>query len=170
MIKKELLASVVLSGGEEDYLDLNEEVKNVKDLKDGIALVKQYEGLLKGVNKKIINIVEKQGKLLRKFKEEDKFFDCVGLSRSNIYFKIRLHKLLRKFPVLKNSTLTPSYFKKNFKIIKKVCKANIDIFGEKKWKIFVLLSFIFFILVWIILSSLESFIHAKYYSCKIYLF
>ena len=132
MIKKELLASVVLSGGEEDYLDLNEEVKNVKDLKDGIALVKQYEGLLKGVNKKIINIVEKQGKLLRKFKEEDRFFDCAGLSQSNIYFKIRLHKLLRKFPVLKNSTLTPSYFKKNFKIIKKVCKVNIDIFGEKK--------------------------------------
>ena len=40
------------------------------------------------------------------------FFNCVGLSRSHIYFKM-LRKFLRKFPVLKILTLTPSYFKSN---------------------------------------------------------
>ena len=81
---------------------------------------------------KITNIVGKQGELLKRFKHEDEFSNCLGLSRSNIYFKISLYKLLFKFPVLKNSTLTPSYFKSNFKLIKKVCMANSDIFGEKK--------------------------------------
>ena len=68
---------------------MNDEVKNAKDLKDGIALVKKYEDLLKWANKKIINIVGKQGELLKKFKEDDNFFNCVRLSKSNTYFKIR---------------------------------------------------------------------------------
>ena len=74
-------------------------------------MVKKYEDLLKGANRKVINIVGKQGELLKKFKDSDKFFDRVGLSQSNIYFKIGLYKFLRKFPILKKSTLTSSYFK-----------------------------------------------------------
>ena len=111
---------------------MNEEVKNAIELKDGICLIKRYENLLKEANKNIINTVAKQDELLKRFKEEDEFFDYVGLSRSNIYFKIRLRKFLCKFPVLKNSTLTSCYFKSNFKLIKKVCKANADLFGQEK--------------------------------------
>ena len=41
-IKKELLTSIEeLLGGEEDYLELNEEVRNAKEPKDVIALVKK---------------------------------------------------------------------------------------------------------------------------------
>ena len=62
MIKKELLESVMeVSNKEENYLQLNEEVKNAKELKDGIALVNKYENLLKGANKRSINTVRKQG-------------------------------------------------------------------------------------------------------------
>ena len=43
---------------------MNDEVKNAKDLKDGIALVKKYEDLLKWANKKIINIVGNSSELL----------------------------------------------------------------------------------------------------------
>ena len=71
MIKKELLASILEAFNEEqDYLQINEDVKNAKELKDGMALVKKYEDLLKGANKKIINIVGKHGELLKRFKEE----------------------------------------------------------------------------------------------------
>ena len=108
---------------------MNKEVKNAKELKDGVHLIKKYENLLKGANKKVIDIVRKQGKLLERFKEEDELFDCVGLRRSDIYFKIRLYKFLCKFPVLKTLTLTSSCFKSNFMLIEKVCKANADIFG-----------------------------------------
>ena len=131
-IKKELPESISEVFEEEDYLQICEEVKNAKDLKDSISLVKKYEDLLRNSNKKITNIVAKQGKMLKRFKDSDEFFDGIGLSRSNIYFKIRLYKFLCKFPALRNSTLKPSYFKNNFKIIKNVCMANADIFGEKK--------------------------------------
>ena len=101
-------------------------------MRGDVSLAKKYEVLLKGANWKIINIVGKQGELLKRFKDSDEFFDGLGLSRSIIYFKISLHKFLCKFPVLKNSTLTSSCFKSNFKMIKKVCKSNANIFGEKK--------------------------------------
>ena len=71
LIKKELLASILeVFNEEEGYLQINEEVKNAKEMKDGMALVKKYEDLLKGANKKIINIFGKQGELLKRFKEE----------------------------------------------------------------------------------------------------
>ena len=41
MIKKELLASILeVSNEEEDYLLMNEEVENAKELIDGIYLIK----------------------------------------------------------------------------------------------------------------------------------
>ena len=89
-IKKELLESMLEVFEEEDYLQICQEVKNAKDLKYSISLVKKYEDLLKNSNKKITNIVAKQGELLKRVKDSDEFFDGVGLSRSNIYFKIRL--------------------------------------------------------------------------------
>ena len=95
-------------------------------------LVKKYENLLKGANKNIVNIVGKQGKIIKRFKDEGEFFDHVGLSQSINNFKISLYKSLRKFPLLKNSTLTSSYFKSNFKLIMKVCQTSVNIFSEKK--------------------------------------
>ena len=107
IIKEESFASITeLSDGEEDYWELNKEVRNAKEPKDVIYLVKKYEDLLKGANRKIINIVGKQGKLLKRFRDAEECFDHVGLSRSNICFKISLYKFLCKFPLLKNSTLT----------------------------------------------------------------
>ena len=88
------LSIAEISDEEEDYLEMNEEVKNVKEPKDGVSLVKKYEIFLKGANRKIINIVRKQVELLKRFKDSDKFFSRVGLSRSNVYFKIRLYKCL----------------------------------------------------------------------------
>ena len=58
LIKQKLLASLVEhSDGEGDYLELNEEIRNAKELQDAIDLVKKYEELLKAANKKIIDIV-----------------------------------------------------------------------------------------------------------------
>ena len=52
MLKKELLEVF-----EEEDLNMNEEIKKTKEVKDGISLVKKYEDLLKGANRKMINIV-----------------------------------------------------------------------------------------------------------------
>ena len=132
-VKQKLLASIAEhSDGEEDYFELNEKVRNAKQLQDSIALVKKYENILKGTKKKIIKIVGKQSKLLKCFRDEDEFFDRIDLSRSNIYFKTSLYKFLHKFPLLKNSIpLLKNYFKSNCKLIEKVCKTNVNIFREE---------------------------------------
>ena len=73
---------------------------------------------------KIINIVGKQGELLKRLKEEDELFDCVGLSRSNIYFKIRLYKFLCKFPVLKKSSFEPFVLNLSFRKLYEILVYN----------------------------------------------
>ena len=55
----------------EDFLQMDQEVKNAKEPKDVISLIKKYEDLLKGANRKIINIVGKQGELLKRFKDSN---------------------------------------------------------------------------------------------------
>ena len=87
---------------------LNEEVKKVKSLKEGISLFQRHKNLLKDANQKVINIFGKQGELLKRLNEEDDFINTVGLSSSNIYFKVRLFKFLCKFSMLDNLTLTRS--------------------------------------------------------------
>ena len=73
MIKKEFQSPILKVSEEGNYLQIQEEVKSSKDLKDGTALFKKYEELLKEENKKI-NIVGKQGEILEKLKEEHDFF------------------------------------------------------------------------------------------------
>ena len=65
---------------EEDYSELDEEVKKTKESKEATSIIKKYEELLKGENRKIVNIAEKQGDLLKKFKESEEFFSGVELS------------------------------------------------------------------------------------------
>ena len=76
------------------YSEMNKEVKNKKKPKGGISLVGkcEHERILKRANKKIINVVGKQGELLKRYKDSDDFFDAVGLIRSNIYFQLGLSK------------------------------------------------------------------------------
>ena len=47
---------------------MNEEVKKAKEPKEAVSIIKKYEELLKGENRKTINIVGKQGELLKKLR------------------------------------------------------------------------------------------------------
>ena len=123
---------------------MNEEVKNAKEPKKAISIIKKYEEPLKGENSTIINLVGKQGELLKKFKEDDEFFGHVGLSGSNIYFNIGLHKFLCKIPILKKSALMSNYFKSNLKLITKVYMANVDDLVGKSKKVVKSICFIIF--------------------------
>ena len=128
IIKKELLTSILdASNEEEDYLRMSKAVKNAKELKESICLTKKYEKLLKGANKQNYQHCRKQGELLKRLKEEDELCDCVGLSRSNIYFKIRFYKFLCKFPVLKKSTLKPFVLNLSFRKFYEILVYNLII-------------------------------------------
>ena len=61
IFKKKLQASIP-EVSEEEKAYLKEELKNAKEAKEGISLIKKYENLAK-----IINIVGKQGELFKRF-------------------------------------------------------------------------------------------------------
>lgn len=104
-------------------------MRNVKQSTEVIAINENYEELLNGERKRIINIIRKQDEILKTFKDNKEFFIDVGLNQSNIYFKVKLHKFLTKFPVFKNQS---SYFKNNFKLLKKIYQENVGIFGRNE--------------------------------------
>lgn len=68
---------------------------------------------------------------VKRFRELEEFFDTVVLSYSTICFKMSLYKFLSKHPVVKNITVSSNYFKNNLRILMKVCRENVDLFGEK---------------------------------------
>ena len=69
-----------------------------------------------------------QKQMLKKFKDKEGFVENIELSRSTIYFKVRLYKWSKKFAALKNSSFSSNYFKNNFKVIKMVCSSNEKLF------------------------------------------
>ena len=64
MIKEELFSSI-LETEDEDELELDEEVKAKKDPKEAVTIIKRNEKILRNQKRRIINIVEKQGQLLK---------------------------------------------------------------------------------------------------------
>ena len=81
----------------------------------------------------------------------------MGLSRSHIYFKIRLHKFLSKYPLLKSCTLPQNYFKTHFRLIKKVCTERPYLLGKKHQQFYLIQFFLDFSSVARILFCLDSF-------------
>ena len=74
---------------------------------------------------KAIWYIGKEGERLKKFKDTENSLDNVVQSRPMIYFQIGLYTFLKKYPLLKQSTLQSSYLQNNFKAIKFVRKENI---------------------------------------------
>ena len=99
--------------------ELNETVNNVNNFQEAIVIIRHHADIIKTQNKKAIGYI---GEVFKKFKDTENFFDSVGQSRSAIYFKISLYKFLKKYPLLKKSTLQSSYFKNDFKAIMVVSK------------------------------------------------
>ena len=103
-------------------------IQHIIDQREAIDIMKHYEEIIKTGNKKTIRYETKQGQMLKTFKEKERLIENVELSRSTVHFKIGLHKRLRKFPALKNSSLSSHYFRNNFKLIKIVCNSNEKLF------------------------------------------
>ena len=126
-IKRELL-NLFKENNDVEEQGLNETVNNLNNSQEVIVIIRRYEDVIKTQNKKAAGYIAKQVELLKRFKDAQNFFDNVGQSKSIIYFKILLHKFLKKYPLLKTSTLQSSYFKNNFTAIKVVCKENPTLF------------------------------------------
>ena len=72
MIKKELQESI-REVSEEQNANLNDEVKNVKSLNEGISLLQKYENLLKDPNKKSLTLLESKASSSKDLKKRMNF-------------------------------------------------------------------------------------------------
>ena len=90
-------------------------ITGITEPRETTNFINHYEEIMKTQNKKIIEYVTIQRKMLRKFKGTEDFIENLRLNRSTIYFKIELYKFLKKFRLLKNSTLSSHYFKNHLK-------------------------------------------------------
>ena len=110
IVQKELIDSIK-DKYEIEKPELEERVQNITDIAEAIIVIKKYEEIIRTQEKKIINIAGMQGQLLKEFKDNEIFFETLNQSKSTIYFSINLPKFLKKYPVLKKSTLSSNYFK-----------------------------------------------------------
>ena len=92
-VKQELLNSLWRKGEDEDE---ETEINTVSNLIEAIEIMNHYEETIKTQHKQVIQYIYKQGGILKIFKKTEKFFDGTGQSRSTVYFKIEVYKLLKK--------------------------------------------------------------------------
>ena len=80
-------------------------LKDIVKVDDTIPFVKQYVTIIKIKKKCTVNIVYRQGVLFKRFKETGECMEKmkdIRVSRSTVYFKIKLVKIIYKYLKLKN--------------------------------------------------------------------
>ena len=80
--------------------------ENVINLQDAVACVTHYKKQLQSKKRKAINIAyHPRQHILNKFQESEEFINTLiqslKMSKSKIPFKIKLYRLLKKFPLPK---------------------------------------------------------------------
>ena len=112
-IKKQLIDSIVNNDTTETE-ELNEKAENIEKPEDAAAIIKQYEDIILAKKKNITSIAYQQGKVFKRFKEEEKFIKLVSefkLHKSTIIFKINILNLIDKHPKLVKSSVTLGFLK-----------------------------------------------------------
>ena len=75
-------------------------IDNVSYQGEAVAIISDYKEFIKTNNRKTISYVAEQGQILKSLRDmEDLTTKDMGVSRSIIYFKIRLYKFLKHSPI-----------------------------------------------------------------------
>ena len=92
-------------------------------------MVQDYENIIRLQKEDNVNVVLRQGKIFKRFKDSERFGDVfkkLGVSRFTVYFKLKLNllKLSEKYPKLKKSSSTLNFLNNYFKSIKEASKES----------------------------------------------
>ena len=91
-IKKQLLESMIIEEVIE-FEDLNKKTEEIREPEKAAEVIKRYEDIIKMKKKGIISVAFYQGKVLKRFKEKEKFVKLVselGIHKITIIFKINV--------------------------------------------------------------------------------
>ena len=114
---------------------LNLRLDNIRSCEDAIHVVKEFSNIIKYKKKRILNLEYKQEVLCNKIKESNRFkkmLKDIGISKSTIYFKVKLVKVLEKYLKFKIFLLLLNFIKIYSKLIKQVCKESGNEFNSFK--------------------------------------
>ena len=101
--------------------ELNQKADSVRNHEKTKTKVKEYEAIIKAQKKHILNAAYRLGSVFKRFQESHKFTDMVKepwVSKSAIYFKINLTKIMNKYPKIKKVIYVINFFKKLCKYYK----------------------------------------------------
>ena len=125
-IKNRLLESLIISEVVEPE-ELNKEAEEIQQPEEAAKVIKQYEDIIKTKKEGIISIGYYQGKIFKRFKENEKFVKLVsqlGIHKNTVIFKINVFKLCERYPKLLRSSIGLGFLKIFHKHIKTVCREN----------------------------------------------
>ena len=83
--------------------ELNKKAEEVQDPEKAAEEIQECENIIRTKKKGIIRIAYHWGKLLKKFKDKEKFVTLVnklGIHKTTIIFKINIYKICEKYPKL----------------------------------------------------------------------
>ena len=107
--------------------ELNKKADKVEKPEDAATIIKQYEDIIHTKKRNIISIAYHRGKVLKRFKDKEKFIKLVNefkVHKSTILFKINIVKLIDKHPTLMESSVTLGFLKNYYKDITQICNEN----------------------------------------------
>ena len=113
--KKQLIDSIINNDAIETE-ELNEKADKAEKPEDGAEIIKQYEDIIRTKKKNIISIAYHQGKIFKRFKDNEKFIKLVKVHKNTVkIFKINIFKLIDKHLKLMKSSVTLGFLKKLLK-------------------------------------------------------
>ena len=95
-------------------VDIKELLEEVKSPNEAAKLIKKMDKMIKIKKNNILMIAYKQGKILRKFKTDNKFISAVStfkISNATINFKIDIMESIDKYPKMQKSCICLYYLK-----------------------------------------------------------
>ena len=124
---KPLLIDSLVNNDAIERKELNEKAEKVENPEDAADVIKECEEIHRTKRKGIISIAYHQGKVISRFRENEKFMGLVtrfGIHENTIIFKINILKLIDKHPGLMKSSATLSFLKNYLKDIRQIFRKN----------------------------------------------
>ena len=88
---------------------------------EAINIIKEYQDIIKTNKKNIIFFAYQQGKVFKRFKENENFKNLLErfkITKSTIIFKTNIVKLIDKYPKIKTSSISLNFLNIYYKNIK----------------------------------------------------
>ena len=112
---------------------MKDKAEKVGKSDEAAQIIREFRLIIRSKN--IIWLAYQQAKVFEKFVKNAKFIELVkqcGFSKFTIIFKINIVKCINKHSKIKNASLSLSFLKNYFKLIKKISEENASEFNSVK--------------------------------------